>query len=221
MLDTWDAFDFNENGLCEMFKDQQYRRLYFDFDDMQTQDELNEILSWLNSLTCVFGHVQYAGYTTDANVHDDNIAFIKDSNKYEYHKISVHAVFPETAIDNNELYEIMKSGRYNINHFIDTKVYKETGKQQLLRHPYAPKNDRPVGFDFIECNMCKPSELVATCKGKERKVTRDEWQSVFTQVLSSFAQSAQELCSFAQSAQGQSPSQASLTYSVMNLTRTK
>ena len=183
MLDLWDSYDFNENGLCEILKDQQYRRLYFDFDDIKSRAELTEVAFWINGLATVFGRYCEAGYTTIEDLKSlPNMAYIEDTKGFKYHSISMHVVFPDTCIDNNELYEIMHSGKYITNRFVDTKVYKETGKQQLLRHPYAPKNDRPVGFDFIERNMQKPSNLVATCKGKERKVTRDEWIKVFPKV---------------------------------------
>ena len=186
-IDAWDSYDFESNGMNELLNQAEYRRLYFDFDDMKTQSDVNEVMSWLNEISIVFGRVCYAGYTTDESIDDACIAYINATEGY--HTISVHAVFPDTCMNNDEMVEIFTSGEYNISRFVDKKVYKATGKQQLLRHPYSPKmksqdDIRPVGFDFLEYDkMPKPSELVATCDGHERKVTRDQWMTVFTKQI--------------------------------------
>ena len=106
-LDSWNPSDFEINGMNELLKDQEYRRLYFDFDDMKTKEELDEVVNWLNELSETFGRVCYAGYTTDESICNDNIAQIdKDlQTKYKYHTISVHAVFPDTCVNNNDLWE--------------------------------------------------------------------------------------------------------------------
>ena len=140
-LDTWDQCDFEVCGMNELLKDQKLRRLYFDFDDMKTVDDVREVLLWLKGLSAVFGRVCYAGYTLNEDVSDDCIGLIEEPGDYKYHDVSIHAVFPDTRIDNDEMHEIMTSGNYVVNRFVDKKVYKRTGMQQLLRHPYAQKND--------------------------------------------------------------------------------
>ena len=52
---------FTDNAFIEAFTELEHLRLYFDFDSISNPDELDEALSWLDSLKSVFGeytHIQ-------------------------------------------------------------------------------------------------------------------------------------------------------------------
>ena len=220
-LDSWSSSDFNNKHMNEILLNQKTRRLYFDFDDMKNLEELDEVISWLNSLSIVFGRVCYAGYTTDESIYDNEeytkyIGFVDEDlqKKFKFHTISVHAVFPDTCIDNNELVEIMTSGRYDINRFVDVKVYKETGKNQLLRHPFSPKNNRPTGFNFEDYEMPKASDLIATRSENEKVINKDEWSKVFHEVLVSDESAIDDLIN-------EEPNEESNEDDLMNFDETK
>ena len=192
-FNSWKPKDFDE-GMNEILKDQEYRRLYFDFDDMKTKDDLDEVINWLKGLSSVFGRVCYAGYTTNEDIYQNEeyqkfIGFVDEDlqKKFDYHVISVHAVFPDSCINTNELYEICcEKTEYDLNRFVDKKVYKKLGMNQLLRHPFSPKNQnstRPTGFNFEDYEMPKASDLVATCSGHEKVIEKSEWSKVFNKKL--------------------------------------
>ena len=86
----------------------------------------------------------------------------------------------------------MTPGKYNnpLEGIADKKVYKTSDKEQLLRHPYAHKYSTAdeteaeetelKGVNFEELDDAPlANKLVATCKGTEKLVTRDEWLQLF------------------------------------------
>ena len=106
--------------------------------------------------------------------------------------LSMHAVFPYTRIATNELNDIMSTDTYDVcfKYLADDGVYKTVGKthEQLLRHPYANKYEFDKNHPKDEYkgvnpkNLKKPfkaSELVATPRGDEHIVTKEEWLKVF------------------------------------------
>ena len=198
-LDSWCYNDFVKNGFFETLKSQEYVHLYFDFDfkhEDNTLERVTEVLSKLNSIKSIFGEYYLAGYCfhdddLDVNVYDSLPEEIKPyivKKSADYGKdISFHVVFPETRILKDELHDIMKSGSY-INPFIelaDMSVYKRSGMDQLLRHPYARKYGAKDGFTNKDVNLDKmivkvpASKLVATCSGDEPIVSKESWTSVF------------------------------------------
>lgn len=198
-LDSWCYNDFVKNGFFETLKSQEYVHLYFDFDfkhEDNTLERVTEVLSKLNSIKSIFGEYYLAGYCfhdddLDVNVYDSLPEELKPyivKKSADYGKdISFHVVFPETRILKDELHDIMKSGSY-INPFIelaDMSVYKRSGMDQLLRHPYARKYGAKDGFTNKDVNPDKmvvkvpASKLVATCSGDEPIVSKESWTSVF------------------------------------------
>lgn len=218
VLDTWTHKDFVENGMFESLMDQQFRRLYFDLDfkfkDKNIAEKAKKCYNWLCSLEKTFGDCALCGYCADEQLYNDLgrilkcvIELKKDLKDCEGNEtaLSIHAVFYETRMDANEVYEIMKSDKYcvGIRGFLegdefDTSVYEEYNaedlKERLFRHPYANKykfafcradyEKKGVDPNKLNCPF-DASQLVITPRGDERIVTRDEWIKVFPMVKKS------------------------------------
>lgn len=205
-LDTWTFDDFKNNGFAEMLDPQKYRRLYMDLDDMKTVEDFKSVEKWLDSLSKHFGEYAICGYTTDKNIYKElkhmqhvishiNIDKVPEGYDRDYHTISIHVVFYEIKMDVVDLYNIfgLNQNTYgNVNEFIDRSVYKQSANSnQLLRHPFSnkykyrddQKSWKICGFDF-EKHQCEyeASQLVATPRGNERIVTKDEWLKVFPMI---------------------------------------
>lgn len=198
-LDLWTWEEFEKNGMFESLKDLEYVHLYFDFDfhfeDDNVKESVEKIVSVLDELKPVFGDYHYAGYCCDYMLYFDLVDFndcieLKDDSDLGK-KLSFHVVYPETRISQDELCDIMTSNNYSdlFNNLADGKVYKNSNKEQLLRHPYAHKYQSPNSRSDIEkkgvnfeklSKHSRPSHLVATPRGTERIVSKDKWSKVFT-----------------------------------------
>ena len=169
-LDTWTHDDFVANGCFELISDAEYVHLYFDFDYHDADyDGILDVMRRLQVLEAVFGTMYYAGYCTDVDLCDGlDMPWIeyKDDADALDKVFSMHVVFPETCISRSALCEIIKRGGFKE---ADAKVYKEPGKQQLMRHPYANKKEGDCRAVELEDGP-KPSQLVLTCNGRERSV---------------------------------------------------
>lgn len=66
-FDEIDHYDFNK-GFIEYLISEEYVHLYFDFDEIQSTNELEEVLVLLSDLTDTFGDFTYGGYTNNEKV---------------------------------------------------------------------------------------------------------------------------------------------------------
>ena len=197
-LNDWYFEDFVNNGMFESLKDQDFVHLYFDFDfhsdDEDISSKVNSIINTLDSFKELFGRYYFAGYCCSSDLYKSlDVSFKKciELKNINLDKVlSFHVVFPETKILQNELCDIMTPGKYNnsLEGIADKKVYKHSDKEQLLRHPYAHKyitadeaaNEELKGVNFEELDEeVLASKLVATCKGSEKLVTKEQWLQLF------------------------------------------
>lgn len=192
-LDEWTYDEFIKNGLYESLKNREYVRLYFDFDfheDENIVELVDEIINGLGEMMDVFGEYHYAGYCTDTSIHEqlgEFAQYIELKSENLGKPLSFHVVFPNTMMLQDELCDIMKKDSnydFPLKKFIDVNVYKETKKEQLLRHPYAHKYGAKEyvnkGVDFTKLSQHpRPSDLVATPCGTEKIIDKSQWSTVF------------------------------------------
>ena len=165
-----DNYDFEHNNFIEIIDKAEYIRPYFDFDEIETTKDYDNVITWLNSLKDVFGEYAIGGYTKLEEFTHYGFKFIKDA----HHILSFHVVFYEAKIKSSWLIEIMKckDKKYihkNINEFCDPNVYK-LGTRQLMRHPLSNKyygrnhKDNTTTAGSL-LNYTKPSNLILTPNG--------------------------------------------------------
>ena len=61
-FDDVDKYDFKK-GFNEFLIKPEYVHLYFDFDQIQTSEECDEVYDWLEKLKSVFGKYSIGGYS--------------------------------------------------------------------------------------------------------------------------------------------------------------
>lgn len=196
-LDEWTYEDFVNRGMIESIVNMPNIHLYFDFDfhdGDNIAESIGKIIKGLDEIAVVFGEYHYAGYCTDASMYKqlgDFAKFIELKTEKLDKPLSFHVVYPTTMISRNELVDIIKSGKYTtpLGELLDDKVYKEDGKEQLMRHPYAhkyksarvTKEDEKKGVNFNNLQSpTRPSYLVLTPCGTEKIIGKKQWLTVFT-----------------------------------------
>ena len=162
-FDYVDKYDFSKHGFIEYIISQEHVHLYFDFDDILTNDEktnkieinddikaerVAEVFTWLDSLKPVFGEYSVGGYTDNTVIHSKYGFRLYPEGK---HYISMHVVFYETMISTHDLELIMKHTdkagflTAGVNRFCDANVYKLVSKnasqtvRQCFRHVLSDK----------------------------------------------------------------------------------
>ena len=199
-IDGWTVKDFETNGMFESLKGLEFVRLYFDF-DFHTGDDIitnvDEIIKALDSIKVVFKDYVYAGYCCDKELYNKLPEEFRKSIELKDvdlgKPLSFHVIYPGTVISQDELCEIMTTKLYthDLKKFADDKPYKKHDKEQLLRHPFAHKYEKPcdkshkqykgVNFDNIKCDGAA-SDLVATPYGNKQIITKEMWSQVFKPV---------------------------------------
>ena len=180
-----DNYDFEHNNFIEIIDKAEYIRPYFDFDEIETTKDYDNVITWLNSLKDVFGEYAIGGYTKLEEFTHYGFKFIKDA----HHILSFHVVFYEAKIKSSWLIEIMKckDKKYihkNINEFCDPNVYK-LGTRQLMRHPLSNKyygrnhKDNTTTAGSL-LNFTKPSNLILTPNGTENEIDADDIIKTFS-----------------------------------------
>ena len=199
-LNDWSVSDFTKNGMFESLLNLEYVRLYFDFDfheDDEIVGKVKEIFELLDEIKNIFGEYAFAGYCCDKELYDQLDKEFKKQIELKTvnlgKPLSFHVVFYESMISQNELCEIMnKDKKINnkIKDFADLNVYKNADKEQLLRHPYANKYGEPYERNELELkgvnfdNLKEPFDsafLVATPRGNEKLISRDQWITIFNE----------------------------------------
>ena len=196
-LDKWTDDEFVRRGMFESLLNLSHVHLYFDFDfhheDVNISSSVKDLQQTLDELSSVFGEYKYAGYCCDKALYEELGEFAKwiELKSNDLGKsLSFHVVFPNTSISQDELCEIITSGNYKdpFGGLMDVKVYKQSSKEQLLRHPYAHKYEKPNSTSAIELKGVnfnkltqppRPSELVATPVGTEPIIEKAQWSTVF------------------------------------------
>ena len=190
-FDEIDHYDFNK-GFIEYLISEEYVHLYFDFDEIQSTNELEEVLVWLADLTDTFGEFTYGGYTNNEKVAEYGFRLYPEGN----HFLSMHVIFPETRISTRDLQTIMKHDSkkgyltQGIHPRCDPNVYKLVAKKpnetvrQLFRHVLSDKIFAP-GSDQNKLNHgCliddeSPSRHIIQIRGDEPIVAKSEWMNLF------------------------------------------
>ena len=95
--------------------------MYFDFDQITTIDELENVFEWLADLTNVFGEYSYGGYTDDEEVADSyGLRLYPEGN----HFASIHVIYYQTRITTDDLLKIVEKDIKKNHLLIDTSVYR-------------------------------------------------------------------------------------------------
>ena len=147
--DEIDNFDFKNNAFIELLNAPEYVHLYFDFDKINNEEELENVFEWLNNdVSKIFGKYTYSGYS--------NNQYLSDGYHLKYlimggHVVSMHVVFYETKIKAKDVVRIMhhtnKKGysTQGVHRLCDPNVYKlipdkeGEGKRQLMRFGLSDK----------------------------------------------------------------------------------
>jgi len=180
--DDIDEYDFG-NHFIEVIRKPEYVHLYFDFDSIETMEEYNSVIHWLDSLKEPFGEYSIGGYTNDNELFGNLYKYIKDAK----HTLSLHAVFYETKIKAATLMKIMthtKEGyKYEINKLCDPNVYKLNTQQQfrhVLSDKFFNKNNSMntiTAGSFLDPNT-KPSHSIVHIRGDENEINDPQWFAV-------------------------------------------
>ena len=97
-------YDFEHNNFIELMFKPEYVRLYFDFDEIETIEDYNNVIEWLDTLKDVFGEYAIGGYTKIEAFTQYGFKLIKEAEK----TVSFHVVFYESMIKSSWLIEIMR-----------------------------------------------------------------------------------------------------------------
>ena len=96
--DDIDDYDFTK-GFTEFFINVDNVHLYFDFDQIKTQDDLIDLFDWLYKLEEVFGEFTYGGYSNDQEIANDyELRYIENDEHY----VSMHVIYHTTCISSND-----------------------------------------------------------------------------------------------------------------------
>jgi len=166
-----------DNGFYEIKEDkQEFIRPYFDFDSIETEDEYNEVMLWLNMCKKQWGDYVVGGYTNITELAGKTgLRYIKDA----HHKVSIHVIFYEAVIKCEVLNKMMghvKEGWLyrGINRFCDYHVYNKG--RRLMRHVLSDKienSNKKVetsGFFTKECGKVELWKTFMTPMGNEKEV---------------------------------------------------
>ncbi|KAA6400408.1 MAG: hypothetical protein EZS28_004058 [Streblomastix strix] len=162
--------DFTFDGSVafnEVILPDKYCHPYFDFDHIESNDQYASAIIQLDSLVSEFGQYSIGGYSNDPKIcATHNLKYITDAAK----KISIHVVFYEKRILQQDMMEIVKKvGNqntrrfvYDINEFVDDSVYKlkyvSKSSRQIFRYILSSKNYRGKESIYIAGQLCKPND---------------------------------------------------------------
>ena len=193
--EKFDCYDFNNPFIEHVihYKDQPlYVHLFFDIDDINSTDEYDELIEWLDSLKPVFGDYAIGGYCNNEEMNAYGYKLIGTATKYA----SIHVSFYQTAIDADEIHLVCKKSTKGMWPKIDESIYtiqnpadpndpsKDTQKQTMrfvlsdkVYRPGDPKNAETAGV-ILDGKL--PHMCTYQVWGGERIVSRSEWRKLFT-----------------------------------------
>ena len=184
-FDEVDKYDFRK-GFNEFIKNESFVHLYFDFDQIKSEEELLDVFKWLDSLKNTFGDYSIGGYSDSIEISKKyDFKYIQDGGHY----LSMHVVFYTTRINSSELVQIMKHttkkgfATKGIHPLCDPAPYK-LNKRQVFRHVLSDKifnsgneNNRKNAGTIL--NNLPPSTQIIQVRGNEPIVTKDLWKKHF------------------------------------------
>lgn len=188
--EKFDRYNFNKNSFIEQlihYKDQPlYVHLFFDFDDISSTTEYEELIKWLDSLKSVFGDYSIGGYCNNDEMAAFGYKLIATATKYA----SLHVAFYQTAINADEIRLMCKKSTKGMWSKIDESIYtiqnptKDTQKQAMrfvLSNKVYGRRNMP---DVEAAGNILGEKMPHTCTyqvwGGERIVSREEWSKIFT-----------------------------------------
>lgn len=192
---SWNAIndhDFAHIPFFEALISPTFVHLYFDFDEIATDEELYDVLEWLDKVAKVFGKYSYGGYSNDESIAKE-IGFRYIAN--DKHYVSMHVIYYETRISASDLQMIMShtaKGGYKydgVHKLCDPNVYKlvprynHSSTRQLFRHVLSDKIYSP-GSPDNKNNHGKlvtgtPSQHIVQVHGNEPVITAAQWSTLF------------------------------------------
>ena len=175
--------DILKNGFIEVIQKPEFVRIYFDFDSIETKDDYEIVINWLDELSLIAGNYSIGGYTNNKDLFGHLYKYIPNA----HHTLSLHVVFYETKIKASLFVEIMKHDKFGYKYYInkqcDPNVYK-LNTEQKFRHVYSDKiysfgdaNNRQTSGSFLK--ETKISESVIQIIGNERELTEDDIKKMF------------------------------------------
>ena len=90
--DKIDEYDFENKPFNEVFIKPEYVHPYFDFDSIETLDDYNDVIEWLDELKDEFGEYVIGGYTNNEEVFGHLYKYIPNA----HHVLSLHVIFYES-----------------------------------------------------------------------------------------------------------------------------
>ena len=177
--------DLLHEGFVEIISGQDRVHLYFDFDDISTEqfDKVVEVID--NKLVDVFGLYSIAGYSNDEKVAKRyDLKFIPEAKK----RLSVHIVFYEKCVAASELEFIMKSklaSKFWGFDGIDGSVYT-LSTSHTFRHMLSPKYVYKYKFSYDEdgeLESCDPVDnwIMKDAKTPEAQKKRMDFREQYLQ----------------------------------------
>ena len=192
--DEVNKYDFSK-GFMEVIENEKFVHLYFDFDTINSLDDMISVENWLCKVEEVFGYYTFGGYTNNEQVSEEyGLRYIEGCD----HFVSMHVVFYKTAISTEDLMEIMQHTKrngftYNVHKLCDHNVYKlGSNSRQIMRHVLSDKiyadGDKNNKFNHGELAYGRPSEQIIQVRGTEKIITRDEWEKIFEKTVPEVAE---------------------------------
>ena len=178
-----DNYDFSKHFI-EVINKPEYVHLYFDFDEITTREEYEDVYDWLECLSVDFGKYSIGGYTNDNEQFGDLFKYIPNA----HHVLSLHVVFYETKIKAQKLINLMKHTKdgykYKIHRLCDPNVYK-LNSEQKMRHVLSDKiysqfdNKNKITAGSFLNSETKPSESIITIRGDEEEINDTSLYALF------------------------------------------
>ncbi|KAA6385381.1 MAG: hypothetical protein EZS28_019091, partial [Streblomastix strix] len=108
---TYNSIEINKfnfqgsDAFNEYITPDKYCHPYFDFDHIESLEQYESVLKWLDSLVSEFGQYSIGGYSNDVQIcTSHNLKFIELAEK----KVSIHVVFYEKRILQADMMELVK-----------------------------------------------------------------------------------------------------------------
>jgi len=165
-------------GFNEYFNEaDKYIRLYFDIDHLETLEQYNDFIGkFMEPLAQKLDATySFGGYSNNEEIASaTGLRHQPNADKV----ISLHFTFPNIAISINDLNNLISN--YEINEFIDCKVYKTS--EQLMRHVLSDKRTTQREKEDKAGNIVKGDmfSMLLTPTGEEHLLTIEEIDKLFT-----------------------------------------
>ncbi len=202
--ELWQNRKSQSQSLFEWIQTESETKLYFDFDEGDFDEALKFYVAVGNKLKCRWTLCGY--YTSDA-AEEAVDRLISPLPKEQFNWCTLEYIDPETiktskvakelsfhvvydvCVNRNDMFNVTRALKCP---FIDTSVYKETGKRQLFRHPYYNKGGIKCGLcNVTDCNKPFTDEsfkrsFVLNVDESFEKLSFETLEGLFTDELSQY-----------------------------------